>query len=255
LIRFGGTFQANQQSTQQSLFGEMGTVDIPNPKIPYCEPWSNLEKLKREKNVAGFFITGHPLDDYKEEISAFCNISIKKARENILNAGAKEFIFAGIVSKVRHETAKNGNAYGRFSVEDFEEQVEFALFGEDYLKMKHLLEEDKSLMIRAKVQNRYGKADMPELKVISMSLLAESMDKMAKQIYVQIPLINLTPQLVTSIAKIVKSNKGDCRIKFSIVDLDENYKIDMHSGKNKVLCSAVLAELKKLGGMVVKVIS
>jgi len=255
LIRFGGTFQANQMSTQQSLFGEMGTVDIPDPRIPFCEPWSNLEKLKREKNVAGFFITGHPLDDYREEVDAFCNTSIKRAKESLLTAGAREFIFAGIVSKVRHETAKNGNAYGRFTLEDFEDQVDFALFGEDYLKMKHLLEEDKSLMIRAKVQNRYGKVDMPELKITNMSLLADAMDKMAKQLYVQIPLVNLAEPLVKNIVKIVKSHKGDCRIKISIIDLDENYKVDMHTGKNKVLCSVVIRELKKLGGMAVKVIS
>ena len=140
-------------------------------------------------------------------------------------------------------------------MEDFEEQLEFALFGEDYLKLKHLLEEDKSLMIRAKVQNRYGKSDLPELKINSMSLLADSMDKMAKQLYVQVPLINLTELLVRNIVKIVKTYKGECRIKISIVDLDENYKVDMHTGKNKVQCSVVLRELKKLGGMAVKVIS
>ena len=255
LIRFGNTFQANQSSSQQSLFGDIGHADVPDPKIPFCEPWSNLEKLKREKSVAGFFITGHPLDDYREEVDAFCNSSIKKAKDSLFTAGAKEFIFAGIVSKVRHETAKNGNAYGRFTLEDFEDQVEFALFGEDYLKMKHLLEEDKSLMVRAKVQNRWGKVDTPELKITSMSLLAEAMDKMAKQLYVQLPLVNLSEPLMKEMVKVIKTHKGDCRIKISIVDLDENYKVDMHTGKFKVLCSVAVRELKKLGGIAVKVVS
>ncbi len=255
LIRFGGTFQATQQSTQQSLFGEIGHVDVPNPKIPYCEPWSNLEKLKKEKAVAGFFITGHPLDDYREEIQAFCNSTIKKAKENMLVAGGREFVFAGIISKVRHETAKNGNAYGRFTVEDFDDQVDFALFGEDYLRLKHLLEEDKSLMIKAKVQARYGKADMQELKVTQMSLLSEAMDKMAKQLLVKIPLPNLNETLIKGVVKLVKSHKGDCRIRVSLMDIDENYKVDMHTGKYKVQASAVIRELKKLGGIAVSVIS
>jgi DNA polymerase-3 subunit alpha len=255
LIRFGATYQANQQSTQQSLFGEIGSVDIPDPKIPFCEPWSNLEKLRREKNVAGFFITGHPLDDYREEINAFCNSTIKKAKENILNSGGREFIFAGIVSRVRHETAKNGNAYGRFVVEDFDDQVEFALFGEEYLRLRHLLEEDKSLMIRAKVQNRYGKSDMPELKINNMSLLADAMDKMAKQLYVQIPIKNLNDTLVKGMLKVIKAHKGDCRLKVSFIDVDENYKVDMHTGKIKVQPSVVLRELKMLGGMAVSVIA
>jgi DNA polymerase III subunit alpha len=255
LIRFGNTYQANESSSQQSLFGDIGHVEIPNPKIPFCETWSNLEKLKREKSVAGFFITGHPLDDYREEIEAFCNISIKKAKENIYNAGAREFVFAGIVSKVRHETAKNGNAYGRFTVEDFEDQVDFALFGEDYLKLKHLLEEDKSLLIKCKAQSRYGKADMVELKVTSMSLLSESMDKLAKQLHVQIPISSMSDLLVKEMVKIIKAHKGDCRIRISFVDLDENYKVDMHTGKHKIQCSVVLRELRKLGGMALKVIS
>jgi DNA polymerase-3 subunit alpha len=255
LIRFGNTYQANEQSTQQSLFGDIGHVEIPNPRIPFCEPWSNLEKLKREKGVAGFFITGHPLEDYNEEIEAFCNSSIKKAKESLLTAGAREFVFAGIVSKVRHETAKNGNAYGRFNVEDFEDQVDFALFGEDYLKMKHLLEDDKSLLIKCKVQSRYGRSDLPELKVVSMSLLSEAMDKLAKQVHVQIPLANLSETLMKNTIRVIKAHKGDCRIRFTIADLDENYKVDMHTGKFKVQASVVLRELRKLGGMVVKVVS
>ena len=133
--------------------------------------------------------------------------------------------------------------------------VEFALFGEDYLRLKHLLEEDKSLMIKAKVQARYGKAEMQELKVTQMSLLSEAMDKMAKQLLVKIPLTNLNETLIKGVVKLVKSHKGDCRIRVSLMDIDENYKVDMHTGKYKVQASTVIRELKRLGGIAVSVIS
>ena len=79
LIRFGGSFQAMQQSSQQSLFGDLGPVEIPDLKLPDCQPWSNIEKLKREKTIASFFISGHPLDEYRFDIDTFCNTIHQKA--------------------------------------------------------------------------------------------------------------------------------------------------------------------------------
>jgi len=102
-----------QQSSQQSLFGDLGPVEIPDLKLPDCQPWSNIEKLKREKNIASFFISGHPLDEYKFDIDTFCNTTIKRLKENMAGAASREVFIAGIVSKVRHEIAKNGNPYGK----------------------------------------------------------------------------------------------------------------------------------------------
>ena len=128
LIRFGGSFQAMQQSSQQSLFGDLGPVEVPDLKLPDCQPWSNIEKLKREKTIASFFISGHPLDEYRFDIDTFCNATIKKLKENMAAAASHDVFIAGIVSKVRHEIAKNGNPYGRFTLEDFDESIELVTF-------------------------------------------------------------------------------------------------------------------------------
>ena len=142
LIRFGGSYQAMQQSSQQSLFGDLGPVEIPDLKLPDCQPWSNIEKLKREKAIASFFISGHPLDEFRFDIETFCNATIKKLKENLEAASTRDIYIAGIVSKVRHEVAKNGNPYGRFTLEDFDDSLELSLFKEDYLKNKHMLVDD-----------------------------------------------------------------------------------------------------------------
>ncbi|HNX44522.1 MAG TPA: DNA polymerase III subunit alpha [Bacteroidales bacterium] len=246
-LRFGSSFQAISQSMQVSLFGDAMNQEIPDPPVPYCETWSNLEKLKREKAIAGFFISGHPLDDYRSEINSLCNINIKSIKENLNALQPRDFIFGGIISAVRHDTLKNGNGWGRFTIEDFEDSYEGALFGEDYLKFKHLLEEDKALIIKARVQERYGRQGQFELKFIQMTLLSEAFEKYAKQLLIQIPLTTMNDSFVNGFSKLVKSAKGDCKLRVQVFDLDENLRVDMLSPKHKVKCSTVVHELGKLG--------
>lgn len=248
LIRFGGSYQAMQQSAQQSLFGEMSNMEIPDPKIPECHPWSNLEMLKREKIIAGFYISGHPLDDFYDEITHHCNATLKVAKEALNNNTIKEFVLAGIISSSRHEIAKSGNGYGRFTLEDADDSYEFTLFGEDYLKWRHLLNEDAALLVKAKVQSRFGKQDLFELKVTSMTLLSEVLDKFTKNIVLKIPVENLNTHLSQQILKAVK-HKGDCKLRVVFIDYEENVKCEMHSGKTKVLCSEFLKEVRHMSGI------
>lgn len=253
LLRFGSTYQAMKQSMQVSLFGDSMDHEIPDPQLPYCEPWSNLEKLKREKAIAGFFISGHPLDDYRHEINSLCNINIKSIKENLTGVQPRDFIFAGIISAVRHDILKNGNGWGRFTIEDFEDSYEGALFSEDYLKFKHLIEEDKALIMKARVQERYGRPGQFELKFLQMTLLSEAFDKYARQLLIQIPVTSMNDGFVHSFSKIIKSAKGECRLRIQVLDLDENMKLEMTSPKHRVKCSTVVHELARLGGVGYKV--
>ncbi|HOW31321.1 MAG TPA: DNA polymerase III subunit alpha, partial [Bacteroidales bacterium] len=253
MIRFGSTYQAMKQSMQVSLFGEADDHEIPDPPVPYCEPWSNLEKLKREKAIAGFFISGHPLDDYRHEINSLCNINIKSIKENLTGIQSRDFIFGGIISSVRHDTLKNGNGWCRFTIEDFEDSYEGALFSEDYLKFKHLIEEDKALIVKARVQERYGRSGQFELKFLQMTLLSEAFEKYARQLLVQIPLSAMNEGFVQGFTKTIKSAKGECKLRIQFLDLDQNLKLEMSSPKHKVKCSTVVHELSRLGGVGYKV--
>jgi DNA polymerase-3 subunit alpha len=110
-IRYGNSHQEGANSSQVSLFGESSDAEMPEPKIPICEAWSNLEQLKYEKEVVGFFISGHPLDTYKLEIDNFCIHSVsdtKKIEEN----KNKDLVFGGIVTGVHHGVTKTGNPWG-----------------------------------------------------------------------------------------------------------------------------------------------
>ena len=248
LLRFGNNFQNLQQSSQQSLFGDLGPIDIPDPKIPECSHWSNLEKLKREKNIAGFFISGHPLDDYRLDIESFCNTTIKKIKATQA-ATNQDFLVAGIISRVKHEIAKNGNLYGRFTIEDFDDSIEISLFKEDYLKYKHLMLEDTVVFLKLRMQLHFNTADQYEPRVSRMSLMSEVMDDLARTIVVQIPVENLTDLLTNQIIHIVKSNKGNCRIKVQLIDFMNSHRVDLVSPCSKVTCSKAIRQLKLLPGI------
>jgi DNA polymerase III subunit alpha len=253
LIRFGSSFQNMQQSSQQSLFGDLGPVEIPDLKLPDCQPWSNLEKLKREKATAGFFISGHPLDDYRIELENFCNSSVKKLKSNLAMAERMEVTVAGIISKVRHEVGKSGNPYGKFTIEDFDESMELMLFKEDYLRFKHLLNEDTMVYLRLKTQPRYNQPDQYDVRVQRISLLADLMDEQAKLLTLQVSVDNLSDNLTRKLIEIVKSNRGNCKVRVELLDLVNTFKVELSAGNHKVLCSKAVAQLKQLPGVIFRI--
>ncbi|MEZ4987137.1 MAG: hypothetical protein R2795_19205 [Saprospiraceae bacterium] len=138
LVKFASSYHSQKMAAATSLFGDVqDEVMIQMPTPPACRTWSLIEKLDKEKEVTGIFISGHPLDDYRLEIENFVTCSLNHADQHQQKSTIQ---LAGSVSAVRHMISKNGNGWGIFSVSDFDGELEFRLFGEDYQKFKHLLE-------------------------------------------------------------------------------------------------------------------
>ncbi|MDB9713004.1 DNA polymerase III subunit alpha, partial [Flavobacteriaceae bacterium] len=135
-IRHASKYQENINSSQVSLFENSSEVQFSEPLIPSCTEWDPLEKLAREKEVVGIYISGHPLDDFKIEMNTFCNSNVTafKNMENFIN---KELAFGGILTEVEHRISRQGKGWASFIVEDYLDSYEFRIFGEDYLKFKH----------------------------------------------------------------------------------------------------------------------
>jgi DNA polymerase-3 subunit alpha len=138
VLKDASKYQESQNSSQVSLFGEASDVQIPEPSVPPCEDWGTMQKLSQERDVVGVFISGHPLDDFKNEIKYFCNanLSLLKNLEPLVN---REVSFAGIVTGVEHRVSKNGKGWATFTIEDYNDAYEFRIFGEEYLKQRHFL--------------------------------------------------------------------------------------------------------------------
>ena len=232
-LKFGHAFQLSENSAQVSLFGEGSEVQIPEPVIPDCERWSNLEELAREREVVGLYITGHPLDDYKLEIDFFTNAGMRDFKDMTKMAN-KEIKFAGILSDVQHQTAKNGNGYGRFVISDFNDSHNFMMFGEEYMRFRHMLADGAFLYCKTMVIPRFGNMNNLNVKWNTIQLLSGVMDELVKKITVSLSLKSITEDAIMELDNLIKNHPGKNRISFKIVDADENIAVDLNSSNQKV---------------------
>ncbi len=242
-VRFGNKFQENRDSAQISMFGEASEVQLDEPMIPFCEPWNIMEKLSKEKEAIGMYISGHPLDDYKTELKYFTNANLSYF-SNIDNMVGKELSFGGIISNVQHRISKNGKGWASFVLEDFNESYEFRIFGEDYLKQKHFLIPSAFLYIKVSIQRGWN--DGPaRISFTSMQMLQDVLSKMAKKLTLHIDIETLDAKIIVKIEDIVVRYKGNNILNFVVYDREKKLKLHMSSRTKKVAISnELLQELK-----------
>ncbi|KAB1065249.1 DNA polymerase III subunit alpha [Salibacter halophilus] len=244
VIRFGNNFQESKNSSQVSLFGEASEVDIPEPQVPEAEEWNTLAKLRREKEIVGVYISGHPLDDYNLEIKHFCTYELS-ALNKIEEYVNKEMRVAGIVTDVKHLTTGRGKPFGKFMVEDYSESFEFVLFGDDYLKFKPMLEKDYFLFIKGKVEKWRRKnedTDNFSFRIAQMELLSELREKLAQTLNINMELGSITEQTVDDLDRVLTENKGNCKVIVNVYDRDEKIKLNLMSRTLRVNISNELIE-------------
>ncbi|MDX1942127.1 MAG: DNA polymerase III subunit alpha [Saprospiraceae bacterium] len=245
-LKYGSAYQSQKAQAAVSLFGDnQDEVMIPEPELPACLEWSLLEKLAKEQEVTGIYISGHPLDDYRVEIENFVTCSL----EQVENHQQKPYLnLAGMVVKARHMVSKNGNGWGIFEIRDYDGGMEFKLFGEDYQKFKHLLEEGKALFLKGAFQRGWGEnADM-EFKPKEVKLLEGVAESLTDSITLRIPVESLTNERIEQLDKLCKQYKGKQRLRMELLDSTNRLKINMIAKERKVLANNdFVAELVKMG--------
>ncbi|MEO0571331.1 MAG: DNA polymerase III subunit alpha [Bacteroidota bacterium] len=245
VIKYGAKFQENLNSSQVSLFGDASEVQIPEPIVPPCEDWGTMEKLRREKEVVGIYISGHPLDDFKKEIKAFCNTSISVFKEELDGYVNRELTFAGVITDVQHRISKNGKGWGLFTVEDYMDTHEFRIFGEEYLKFRHFLMISSFIHIKVFVREGWvnretGKKGEPRLQFNEFRQLQDVMDAYAKKLTIKLDVSTLQEKRIRELKSALASHKGKHPISFIIYEMEEEIKLNLSSRKQKVNISADL---------------
>ncbi len=231
IIRYASNVQQKMNSNQQSLFGETTSEVLSDPPIPSCKPWTKLEQLKFEKEVTGFYISGHPLDDYKVEIDSFTNTGLGILSKDLKPLQNKEVCFAGIISSANHKSDKNGKPFCSIVIEDYHDNVQLTLFSEDYIKYKNYLDTGYYLMIKGKVQARWKSSDQFEVKISQMFLLQDVMNKFTQNICLFIPVVEINQQLTHKLKELMEKNTGKCPLHFLVLDANEQLNIDLNSKK------------------------
>jgi len=247
-LKYAHRYQDNQNSAQVSLFGEASEVQFPEPELPPCDAWSTMEKLAREKEVVGIYISGHPLDDFKIEMQNFCNATVT-VFENMIPLINKEITFGGVVTEVEHRISRQGKGWASFTIEDYTNNHQFRIFGEEYLKFRHFLMLNNFVYVRAFVREGWvnketGKKGEPRLQFNNFQLLHDVMDAYAKKLSIQLNIKGINEQKIIEIKELLKMHKGKHLLHFVVYDDDESLKVELKSRQQKVQISQQL--LKEL---------
>ncbi|WP_242131325.1 DNA polymerase III subunit alpha [Aestuariivivens marinum] len=248
-IKYGAKHQENENSAQVSLFGDATGVEIAEPQVPPCEEWGTMEKLGKEREVVGIYISGHPLDDFKTEMNTFCNatVALFNNLEPFVN---RELVFGGVVTDVQHRVSKQGKGWALFTVEDYTDSYEFRIFGEEYLKFRHFLMKNNFVFVKTFVREGWvnkdtGKKSDPRLQFNNFQLLHDVMEQYAKKLSIQIDINDLKAENITALNELLKMHPGNQVLNFLVYDSKEKIKLTMPSRKQKVkVCQELLNELE-----------
>ncbi len=243
-MRYGSKLQESENSSQVSLFGEASEVQIPEPIVPPCEEWGTMEKLAREKEVVGIYLSGHPLDDFKYEMKYFCNGTLLNFADLESNVN-REISFGGVITNVEHRTSKNGKGWATFTMEDYNTAHEFRVFGEEYLKHRPFLVKSTFVYTKAFIKEGWvnrdtGKKGDPRIQFNSFQLLHDVMETYARKLTIQLDINELSDSRIDGLKELLTVHTGNHTLNFVIYEMAEKLKLHMPSRKQKVNISQEL---------------
>lgn len=233
LIRYGNKYQIDKNQANNSLFGDDTSFEIARPDVPIVEKWSDLERLNKERELIGIYLSAHPLDEYSIVLNYVCNVGMadiedKDALKN------KEVTFGGLVSSIREGMTKTGKPYMIIKIEDFTGSGEIPLFGDDYINFGKYGRPGLYVLIKGRVQGRRYDANQLELKINSIQLLPDVKDSLIEKLTITIPLHDMNTQMVEELTTLTKNNPGNSLLYFEVVDGERNMKVELFSRSIKV---------------------
>ena len=233
LARYGSKYQMDKNTAQNSLFGGLDVVEVATPEIPQAEPWSALERLNRERELVGIYLSAHPLDDYSVILTDVCNVHAADLQqmERFANSDLK---LGGMVTGVRKGVTKTGKPYGIVQFEDYSGSMELPLFGQDWAEWASYMEVGNTLMIYARCQPRQWNPNQLELKVGKIDFLADIRDSVIEKITIAMNVDALDDDTLLSLQCIIRECPGNSDLYFLIADSDGQTHLNMHSRSTKV---------------------
>jgi DNA polymerase-3 subunit alpha len=235
ILRYGNKLQLEKNSKQHSLFGDNNDFGPSLPPLPDAMEWTMLEKLNKEKDLIGIYLSAHPLDQYRLEIKSFASCTLADL-SNIHNFKDKDISIAGIVTGVHHGLTKTNKPYGWAVMEDYTDSFKIMLFGKDYLNYKNFFTIGYSLLIKGKVQERQfgNNPDELEFKIGAIHMLPEVKEELIKSISIKVPLDLIQEDFIAEIEHFSNRRAGKVELRFTVIDLTENIQLDMFSRKRRI---------------------
>ena len=221
LVKFGQLYQAEKSRAQMSLFGS-DMMDVPNPPIPQGEPWSNIEKLNKERDLVGIYLSAHPLDEFSMILNHLCNTHCSELADKEALAKKETITFGGVVTAVRSRFSKNGSPCGFVTIEDFNGSGELALFGEEWGKWRSMLNEACTVYVSAKAVPRFRGSNMLEIKVADVQYMQSVKEKAIESITIIINTDRVDTTMVSDLVAAIDDCPGDTSLFIQLHDTAGN---------------------------------
>ncbi len=254
LVRWQARKQEAASMSQMSIFDvseELKSED--HPPLPDCERWSSVEQCKYEKEVIGFYISGHPLNDYKYEMRYFMNINVSQLNDLESLVPLREVKFGGIVTAANFGISqRRGTPYGSFVIEDYDGSYELMLFNDECLKYESFCKPGLFVYVQAEVTQYTIKKDgvetklKPKLKILNMMSLSEVLERYTKSINFHIDLNLLNDEFCTRLKKLVHQNRGKTQLSVTVDDFEDDLNLFMSSPEMSVDPSKFVALLEQM---------
>jgi DNA polymerase-3 subunit alpha len=228
VLRYGQIYQQEKNEMQNSLFGGFDDVEIQTPPLLKSdERWSDIERLNKERELVGIYLSAHPLDEYKIVLDNLCNTHCSELADRCAAlVDREEITLGGIVTGIQSRIGKNDKPWGIITLEDFEGSGELVLFGDDWLNLNGKFIEGVSVYVTGKMQSRFYNSDQKELKVTNVQLLQDVKEEAIDRITISLTTDLLNDQIVTELGELIQQNPGATKLFFQLHDA---------TGKNHVL--------------------
>jgi DNA polymerase-3 subunit alpha len=257
LLRYGQIYQSERQEAENSLFGGFDDmeVEIATPEIPDTEEWSLMERLSRERDLVGIYLSAHPLDTYAVVLKYICNT---KAAE-LMNDDKTELMarqevkVGGIVSSVRRGTTKTGKPYGIVKLEDDSGVGELPLFGEDWVRWGNFMIEGNTIFVMMQVVSGRWKPEQRELRVTQVEFLADVQEKRVERITIQALVSSVNEQVANEILALVSETTGNTELCFDLMDSDTRHRVQLRSPIKIGVGKSLLRYIEEHEGMNFKI--
>jgi len=243
IMRYGNKYQADKAANQISLFGDFDAIEVIKPEIPYAPDWSPLEKLNKEREYIGIYLSAHPLDDYEFEINHISNTTTQDLKD-LMPLMGKQFKIGGMVTAIRSGLTKKGNPYGIITLEDYEGAFEFPLFANNYIEFSKYMIKDLYLLISGTVQRKvegYGNNRdidpnapvVPEVKIQKIDVMNGLKDRLIKSLTISFPIEELDESLAIDLSEMIIRNKGSVDVYFNVIDLASQSKVRLFARQHR----------------------
>ena len=233
LIRYGNNSKTIRQASRQTLFGESGGFDLVKPEPSVCPDWPKLEKLNREKEVIGIYLSSHPLDDFRLEINTFTTATLADL-QNLKDYTDREVVVAGMVTDTKNGIGKNGKPYGSITLQDYTDSFRFIMFDKDYLDNSKFFFTGYYLLVKGRVQKRKYRDDELEFSIKKINLLSSVKDELIKSVTLKINPDNIDSEMINELKDLIRENKGETELRFLFLDTDDRISLPMFSRTQRV---------------------